>query len=1184
MTKRIFIAIMTLLVSAIGSKAQGFVDLSDKELEIDTVLPYYTYIHEIGLAYSDSTYKVELEYPEFKEMTKAEIKKYKELSGNRKLPEMPEIDTYVSVDRKIGQLNVSFMPLVCRDKKYMKLTSFKMVISGTEKTSGAGKRVKTAENAGRYADNSVLATGKWYKIRVPKSGYYQITAEEAKAAGFNDLSKVKVFGYGGALQPEVLTGDYLQRTDDLKEIATYYNGNRKVFYAQGPVSWNSASDVQRKLNNYSLYGYYFLTDGESPLTENLDNFTARNYPSANDYHSLYESDGFSWMEGGRNLVENECVTQTGRNYTLPAPSGCKNGSLYVSLTSDKAQKVNVELNGTSVGSITLESYDAYDFSTVASKTFAVSNIDSINTITLKSGSNDNVRLDYISLTYEKPFPMPDVQNGSLPSPEYVSQVANQNLHNDSCYQMVIIVPESGINTVQAERIADAHRRIDSLSVKVVSAQLLYNEFSSGTPDVNAYRRYLKMMYDRAGADESKMPKYLLLFGDAAWDNRMVLPTWQNDSPADYLLCYESENSHNDVACYVMEDYFALLDDGEGNHHTNADKPDVAVGRLPATTTREAEIMTDKIVSYIENKNAGEWQNKICVIGDDGNENMHMLQSENVVQRIISSNPNIDLRRYYLDAYERKTSSVGFSYPDVTKEIKQQWTDGVLFFNYTGHGSAIQLSHEKILVQSDFETNKTNNLPLWFTAACITMPFDTKTENLGEVAVRNGNGGAVAFVGTSRTVFANYNEQINLYFSEDVVKVQNGHRKGIGEALRTAKNKLVESRRDLSENKLHYILLGDPAMQLALSQPRMVIDSINGIALSSKPEAEPFMLPAGSNVHISGRVLSADMQTTDTLFNGTVSATVKDAEQLIICNDWDKSGTQFEYFDNNILIYKGKNKITQGRFDVNFAVPLDIIYSDDSYGQMFLFGVNEDSIPQTVNTKFEDYQLNTSLDVENDSIGPAIYCYLNSPKFMNGDEVNPTPYFYAEVKDEDGINASGSSIGHDMLLVIDGDVFKTYNLNNQFIYDFGTYQSGYLSFSIPELVPGPHTLMFRAWDILNNSSSVELKFNVVRGLNSKIYNIYAQQNPARYYTQFVLQHDRPNSPLDITFEVFDMQGRRVWHNEERNVYSDGTYYLKWDLCTDSHQQVGTGVYLYRAKIKSDGSCETVKAQKLIVLRQ
>lgn len=1183
MIKRIFIAMTILLVSATGTKAQGFVDLKSNELKIDTVLPYYTYIHDIGMSYSDSTYKVVLEYPEFKEMTKAEIKKYKELSGNKKLPEMPEIDTYLSVDRKIGQLNVSFMPLVYRDKKYLKLTSFKMVISGIAKEPSVGSRAKTAGNTERYAANSVLESGKWYKIRVAHSGFYQITAEEAKAAGFDDLSKVKVYGYGGAVQPEVLTGEYLQQTDDLKEITTYSNGNRKVFYAQGPVSWDSASSVERKLNNYSLYGYYFLTEGDTPLTEELNNFTARNYPSSNDYHSLHEIDDFSWMEGGRNLVESSCVAATGSNYTLSAPSGCKNGSLFISLTADKAEKVAVELNNVALGNINLSNRGEYDFATIASKTFSVSNIDSINTITLKCSNNGNVRLDYISLTYDKPFPMPDVQNGLLPSPEYVSQVANQNLHNDSNYQMVIIVPESGINTAQAERIAEAHRQRDSLTVKVVSAQMLYNEFSSGTPDANAYRRYLKMMYDRAGTDETKMPKYLLLFGDAAWDNRMVLPTWQKDSPADYLLCYESENSRSDVACYVMEDYFALLDDGEGGKHSSADKPDVGVGRLTATSSREAEIMTDKIVDYIENNNAGDWQNKICVIGDDGNENMHMEQAENVAQRILASNPNIDLRRYYTDAYERKTSSVGFSYPDAAKEIKQQWIDGTLFFNYTGHGSAIQLSHEKVLVQSDFDTNQTSHLPLWFTAACITMPFDTKTENLGEVAVRNPKGGAVAFVGTSRTVFANYNEQINLYFSENVVKVQNGKRNSIGDALRMAKNQLVNSRRDLSENKLHYILLGDPAMQLALPRPRMVIDSINGVPLNSKSETEPFVLPAGANVKVSGHVLAADMQTTDTLYNGIVSATVKDAEQLIVCNDWDRSGEPFQYLDNNIIVYKGSNKITKGCFDINFAVPLDIIYSDDSNGQMLFYGVNEDK-RQTVNTKFEDFQLNTSLDIENDSIGPSIYCYLNNPKFMNGDEVNPTPYFYAEVKDEDGINASGSSIGHDMLLVIDGDMFKTYNLNNQFIYDFGTYKSGYLSFSIPELVPGPHTLMFRAWDILNNSSSVELKFNVVRGLESKIYNIYAQQNPARYYTQFVLQHDRPNTPIDIIFEVFDMQGRMVWHNEDRNVYSDGVYYLKWDLCSNSHQTVGTGVYLYRAKIKSEGSCETVKAQKLIILRQ
>ena len=60
----------------------------------------------------------------------------------------------------------------------------------------------------------------------------------------------------------------------------------------------------------------------------------------------------------------------------------------------------------------------------------------------------------------------------------------------------------------------------------------------------------------------------------------------------------------------------------------------------------------------------------------------------------------------------------------------------------------------------------------------------------------------------------------------------------------------------------------------------------------------------------------------------------------------------------------------------------------------------------------------------DSIGPSIYCYLNAPSFANGAQVNTTPYFVAEVTDEDGINATGNGIGHDLLLVIDGDMNKT----------------------------------------------------------------------------------------------------------------------------------------------------------------
>src|SRR3712207_8175174 len=65
--------------------------------------------------------------------------------------------------------------------------------------------------------------------------------------------------------------------------------------------------------------------------------------------------------------------------------------------------------------------------------------------------------------------------------------------------------------------------------------------SSGTPDATAYKRYLKMLYDKA-ASETDRPRYLLLLGDAFWDNRMLTAEAGDRRPDDYLLCYESENS------------------------------------------------------------------------------------------------------------------------------------------------------------------------------------------------------------------------------------------------------------------------------------------------------------------------------------------------------------------------------------------------------------------------------------------------------------------------------------------------------------------------------------------------------------------------------------------------------------------------------------------------------------------
>lgn len=95
-------------------------------------------------------------------------------------------------------------------------------------------------------------------------------------------------------------------------------GGKHLFYAKGPVSWSSNTAAQRTRNFYSDYGYYFLTESSDDVaTIDSTTFLKKNYPTADNYHSLYEVDGFSWYHGGRNLFDSETISKgnTKRSYS-----------------------------------------------------------------------------------------------------------------------------------------------------------------------------------------------------------------------------------------------------------------------------------------------------------------------------------------------------------------------------------------------------------------------------------------------------------------------------------------------------------------------------------------------------------------------------------------------------------------------------------------------------------------------------------------------------------------------------------------------------------------------------------------------------------------------------------------------------------------------------------------------------
>ncbi len=1181
---RILIILAVLLVS-LPSGAQRFFNLTSAQVSVDSVMPSFAYTLPLPADYADSVYTATILYPEFIDMTAMDIANYHKLSS-ASLPALPVLSQAVVTDRKHPMLRMSFCPLVCRNGKYQILVSFMLKVEASARR--VARQAKMAPSltskSERYAAHSVLRTGTWAKIRVPASGVYELTRSLIRKAGFSDLNRVHIYGYGGNLQDEVLDGNTLTATDDLHEVATCTVNGHRLFYAKGPVSWSSNDAPRRTRNPYSDYGYYFLTENDSALaTVDSTTFINSFYPSADDYHSLHEVDGYSWYPGGRNLFDPTPVAAgNSQTVVLTHPEGTTTGKFAVSVTAGTAMTAQVSINGKVVGNLSVAVNDEYDHGNESRNTYSetVNSSSLTDTVTIKVLSGGPMRLDYVSAAWDKPKAAPDLRS-PFPAPEYVYNIANQDHHADSEADMVIIIPTSQKLLTQAKRLAAFHEQHDALRVNIVPADELYNEFSSGTPDANAYRRYMKMLYDRAQTEDDQ-PKYLLLFGGCVWDNRMLTSDCKGLNPDDFLLAYESENSFNAIYCYVDDGFYTYLDDGEGTNLGTGDRgqkldmSDVAVGRFPVTTEADAKVMVDKTIRYVENANAGDWENTLMFMGDDGNNNIHMRDAEEAAATVQAMHPAYRIKKVMWDAYTEVASSTGNTYPEVTALIKKQQAQGALIMDYCGHGSATQLAHERILMLDDYKAFTNTNLPLWIFAACDIMAFDGVADNIGVATVTDDDGGAVAVFGTTRTVYENYNRLINNAYLRYVLSSKDGTPMTLGEAQRQAKNELVKLgsfNGDVTVNKLQYALLGDPA--IALNQPTgtVVVDSINGEKVT--PD-KPVSAYAGKVTRVAGHVEG------ESNARGVATLQVLDSKQLVTGREnpsAEVTDTAFTFYDRLKTIYSGSDSIVGGKFTASFVVPFDLNY-DGGAGLINIFAVGDDR-KWRAHGYSESLLLGDANNEKTDSVGPKIFCYLNSPEFVNGSQVNTAPYFVAQLSDESGINATGNGVGHNLELIIDGDANKTYDLNDNFAYDFSSYTSGSTYYNIPALEPGSHTLLFRAWDTMNNCSTAKLTFNVVKSLSPTIYSVDVSKNPASTSTTFIISHSLAGCAVDVTIDVFDMSGRRLWTASNRGSQT-GSYTVDWNLTQDNGQRLQTGVYLYRVRMSADGSAVASKAKKLVVI--
>ena len=190
--KRLFTIIAFVLCCVATMAQQRFVYLTTEEVSIDSVLPHVGYQLPLPANYCDSSYTVALLYPDYIPMAPSDIEKYNKLSGEP-LPEIPQPEYSIGFDRKKPILKIGVTPLAFRDGSHKIVASFMLKIESTPNMMAKG--VAKAEAQGDiYAEHSVLASGKWAKIRVSETGVHELTDAVIKKAGFSDINTVQLYG------------------------------------------------------------------------------------------------------------------------------------------------------------------------------------------------------------------------------------------------------------------------------------------------------------------------------------------------------------------------------------------------------------------------------------------------------------------------------------------------------------------------------------------------------------------------------------------------------------------------------------------------------------------------------------------------------------------------------------------------------------------------------------------------------------------------------------------------------------------------------------------------------------------------------------------------------------------------------------------------------------------------------
>jgi hypothetical protein len=771
---------------------------------------------------------------------------------------------------------------------------------------------------------------------------------------------------------------------------------------------------------------------------------------------------------------------------------------------------------------------------------------------------------------------------SFLKPEFVKVVAPQNLHALSFADHLVVTP--AIFKTQADRLADLHRALGK-TVHVVTTEEVYNEFSSGGQDVTAIKFFAKMFYDRSAGDIALMPKTLLLFGGGTYDPKGI------ESSSNFIPTYQNLFSENPLDAFVTDDYFGMLDDSESI--TYGDMMDIGVGRMLITSNQTAKEQVDKVEIYIKNENPfgqslsdccngevqdqgtfGDWRLNYVQIADDEEQGVFISEDcEKQSKHVRLNHPEMNVDKLYADAFTQVSGAGGERFPELETAITDRVQRGAILMNYVGHGGVDGAADERFIKipQINSWTN-INKMHLFVSATCEFTRFDDPSVmSAGELLALNPNGGAIALMTTTRAILISVNTIVGREFFKHVfLRDANLEPLSFGEIMRLTKNAS-----NGGDNKRSFTLIGDPALKIALPRLKIVTDSINHF----NPSLVVDTVRALSKMNIKGHI-EDNFGNILTSYNGVLSPTIFDKQKENKTLGQNTGSTIEDFKTQKNALYKGKASVVNGYFDFSFIVPKDINFAYGN-GKISYYGNNQEIDAAGYDERFIVGGLNQS--GLNDNVPPTVELYLNDENFVSGGLTDQNPKLIAKVYDENGINAVGNGIGHDIVSILDNNTAKPIVLNEYYIADLDSYQSGKITYDFKNLAVGRHTLSFKVFDVNNNSSEVSIDFVVAEKKEITLEHVLNYPNPFTTKTEFYFEHNQVCESLEVQVQIFTVSGKLVKTiNKEVRTNGFRSEGIEWDGRDEFGDEIGRGVYLYQLSAKTTEGEVAKKIEKLVLL--